>query len=75
MNTTPAPQSPRGDGRQVRRQQRIQTIVDGARVRYALGQGALHEFTDGVHVVVFAGERFIGQTVDAAIQAAREGRT
>jgi len=61
------------DGRQARRRARIQAIRDGARVRRALSQGALHECVDGLHVVTYRGHRYVGATVDAAIRAAREG--
>ena len=72
--TTPASTPPAAiDGRQARRQARVQAIRDGARVRQALGQGALHDHVDGEHVVVCQGERYIGHTIDAAIRVAREG--
>ena len=74
-HTTSAAQPPpaTGDGRQARRRARAQLIRDGARVRQALGQAALYERVDGVHVITHRGQRFRGPTVDAAIQAAREG--
>jgi len=54
------------------RSARVQAIVDGARVRQALGQAALYRrLPDGQHEVVFRGERFVGSTLDQAIEAAR----
>jgi len=72
MTTTTAPTQPTSD-RESRRRARVQLIRDGARVRRELSQGALHELADGLHVVVYRGERFRGPSVDAVIQAAREG--
>ena len=57
------------------RDQRVRAIVDGARVRQAFGQGALHEWRDGEHVVTVAGSQFRAPTLDDAIHAAEgDGR-
>ena len=51
---------------------RVQAIRDGARVRRALGQAALHELLpDGQHKVVVRGQVYVGATVEEAIQKAR----
>ncbi|MFH1268521.1 MAG: hypothetical protein ABIK89_22590 [Planctomycetota bacterium] len=49
---------------------RVQEIVDGAHVRQALGQAALHELRNGEHVIIFRGERFVASSVDEAIDQA-----
>jgi len=72
--TTPFAPARRPTGvRQTRRRARVQLIRDGARVRRALGQDALHERVDGEHIVVYRGRRFRGPSIDAAIRVAREG--
>ena len=58
--------------REAARRARVEAIRDGARVRRALSQGALHEFTGGVHTITWQGERYHGATVDDAIRAAQE---
>ncbi|HUT91917.1 MAG TPA: hypothetical protein VMY37_20650 [Thermoguttaceae bacterium] len=53
------------------REERARAIVDGARVRRELGQGALHGVAEGEHVVTVGGRRFRGATLDQAIDAAK----
>ena len=71
--TTTTSSTPRGNARQRARAERVQHIRDAARVRRALSQAALYDHVDGMHVVIFQGQRFRGPTVNAAIQAAQEG--
>jgi len=53
---------------------RVQAIRDGATVRHALGQAALHErLRDGRHRVILRGQVFIGGTLREAINAAKRG--
>ena len=59
--------------RRLARQNRIRAIVDGAKVRGALGQGAMHELAGGVHLVTHRGRRFTARTLDLAIAAAEAG--
>lgn len=54
---------------------RIQAIRDGAAVRHALGQAALHErLPDGQHKIILRGRVSVGATVQEAIDAAKEAR-
>ena len=52
------------------REERVQAIVDAARVRRELGQGAGYELVGGVHVVTHRGRRVRGGTLAEAIGAA-----
>ena len=70
--TTPTRQTPPTTDREAARRARVEAIRFGARVRDRLGQGAHHKIVDGVHVVTWQGERFIGQTIDEVIKAAQE---
>ena len=70
---TPIPmQSLPTSGRAARRRARAQAIRDAARARQAVGQGVAHELVDGQHTITYRGKRYAGQTIDAAIAAARE---
>ena len=73
MSTPTNVQSPPSPDREALRRARVRAITDGARVRQALSQAALYERVDGVHVIVFRGQRFRAPTVDAVIEAASEG--
>ena len=53
---------------------RIQSIIDGARVREVCGQGAVHRvLPNGQHQAIVYGVVFSGATLDEAIAAARQG--
>ena len=56
------------------RRPRIELIQQGASVRHALGQHALHRIVRGEHQIVVGGVVFTGETLDQAIQRAKQGQ-